>query len=1044
MSNFTSRFNLSQLALRQRTLLLYFVLVIVGAGLYGYQQLARSEAPPFTFKVMVIKTFWPGASANQVREQITQPLSRDLYGLANADFVKAYSRPGESMLFFIVKDSLPPEQVPDTWYQVRKHVNDLRAKLPKGIIGPFFDDEFGDVYTNIYALQGDGFTPAELQNYADMIQSELLRVDGVAKVDFFGQRTKHIFIDIDNERLATLGINPQDLVKALQKQNAVVPAGAVNTPRNHIRVQILGDLDDVASVKQVTLNINGHIIRLGDIAHVYQGYQEPPQEVMRLKGKPVLGIGVTRQSDSNVIELGERLDKEIARLQQALPVGISLHTVTDMPVMVKHSIHEFLEAVGVAVFIVLLVCLVSLGLRTGTVVVISIPLVLAATALCMWLMDIGLNKVSLGTLILALGLLVDDAIIAIEMMLVRLEQGYSRYEAAGHAYNSTAFPMLTGTLITVAGFLPIAMAQSATGEYTRALFEVSTIALVSSWLVSIFVVPWLGYKLIPEGGQREPNALVKRLQSYLPKAWQKDEHNAPVEDGDIYHTPFYNWFRDLVTRCVDSRKRVLGGTVLVFVVCMGLFAFVPQQFFPVTPRPELLINLTLPESASYQATLKQVEKMESILADDPKVVRYTSFVGGGAPRFFIALDEKSKQRNFGQILVLTDGEEARDKLKRELEAKLETPLFARVRGRVQLLTGGPPVSYPVEYRLSGPDIATLRHWSDALLQVVRAHPDTENVHFNWDEPSPVVQLEFNQHKLSELGLATDDVAGFLKMSLDGYDVTQLHNENNPVTLTLRAGAKDRGTLKGMEGLAIPTPQGMSIPLAQLAHFHYVQQPGIIWSRNGQPTITVEADVTPGTSGIDIAKSLKDKINALEKRLPLGYHITVGGLAKANMHAQSSINAGMPFMLLLIFTLLMLQLRSFRRSIIVMLTAPLGLIGVCLALLVFVKPFGFVAMIGTIAMFGIIMRNSVILVDQIDQDMAAGLPMKDAIVEATVRRFRPIMLTASAAVLALVPLVPSNFFGPMAVSLMGGITVATVLTSVVLPAMFAVFMRLKEA
>lgn len=1036
-------FNLSQWALNHRSLLIYFIAVVLLFGVYGYNQLPQSEAPPFTFKVMVVKTLWPGATTLQVREQVTQRISRELRELPNADYVRAYSRPGESMIFFVIKDSAPPAEVPDTWYQVRKHVNDMRHTLPKGIIGPFFDDEFGDVYTNIYALQGKDYSYAELKDYADAIRDELLRVPGVAKVDFFGEQPERIYIDLDNAKLASLGLTSQQIMTTLKQQNAVTPAGFIQTASSHIAMRVTGSLHNVEDVRQLKLYVDQRILRLADIAHVYKGYKQPPAPSMRYNGTPVLGIGVTMQPSGNVVELGKHLDKRLTTLQQSLPVGLSLKTVTNMPKMVDDSISEFIHAVAEAIIIVLLVCLVSLGLRTGAVVVVAIPLVLAATALCMWLFGVGLNKVSLGTLILALGLLVDDAIIAIEMMLVKLEQGYSRYMAAGFAYKSTAFPMLTGTLITVAGFLPIAMAQSATGEYTRALFEVSTMALLSSWLVSVLVVPWLGYKLIPSPDKPRRNRISDWLQDRFPplKQWQKTAKQQK-KGGGIYSTPFYNWLRHLVQRCVDKRKTVLLGTFVIFVLALAAFKLVPQEFFPATPRPELLVNLRLAEGASRNATLQEVEQLEAWLKQQPEVTHYTAFVGGGAPRFFLPLAEKLPQRNFAQFIVVTQGVEARTALRDKIRQQLKTINYTQVRGRVKPLKGGPPISYPLEYRITGPSITTLRGYADQLKQILLASSQTRHVHFSWDEPNKVIRFHVNQQKAQSLGLNSQAIAHFLQMTLQGTPATYLHQDDERIAVVLRAGDADRNQINRLKNLSIHTATGQTIPLSQVVKLQYVQKPGIVWSRNGQPVISVRADVEDGAQGIDVANALAPQVDQLRHALATGYHIQLGGAAEANAKAQASINAGFPFMLFVIFTLLMLQLKSLRRSIVVVLTAPLGLIGVVLALLIFDKPFGFVAMVGTIAMFGIIMRNSVILVDQIDQDLADGASMREAIVEATVRRFRPIMLTASAAVLALIPLVPSSFFGPMAVSLMGGITIATILTSIVLPAMFAVFMRLR--
>lgn len=1039
-----SRWNLSQWAVRHRSLVIYFMLVIAIFGVYGYSQLSQSEDPSFTVKAMVIKTLWPGASAREVRSQVTERITRELREMPHTDYVKAYSRPGESMIFLFLRDATAPDKVPEVWYQVRKHVGDIAHTLPDSVVGPFFDDEFGDVYTNIYALAGAGYSSAELKDYADVIRRELLRIPDVARVDYFGEQEQRVFIDMDNAKLATLGIGPQRIMAALRKQNAMVPAGYVNTESAHVAVRASGGFASVDSIRQIRFVVDGQLIKLGDIAHVYMGYPQPPAPTMRFDGERVLGMGVTMSDDGNVITLGQQLKRTMTRMQQALPVGLTLHTVTSMPDTVTRAVDEFIQAVGEAVIIVLLVSLVTLGLRTGAVVVVTIPLVLAATAMFMWLFGIGLNKVSLGTLILALGLLVDDAIIAIEMMAVKLEQGFDRMTAAGYAYTSTAFPMLTGTLITVAGFLPIALAQSATGEYTRAIFEVSAIALLVSWVASVVVVPYMGYKLMPAAADHRKNRLVGWLQRHFPAARRRlpganGQHGKNEED--VYSTPFYRWFRRLVSACVRYRKTVLVATAAIFAVSLYAFGYVPQQFFPASDRPELLVDLELPQGASHAATLQQVKKMEAFLEDQPGVEKYTAFVGAGAPRFFLPLNQKLPQRNFAQLLVLTAGHKAREALYDKLQTLLDSARFASLRGRVTRLVSGPPVDYPVQYRISGADIPTVRRLAEQVLAVVRQHPDTMNSHFNWDEPSQVVKLDINQDKARLLGLSAKQIADFLHMTLAGYKITSLRVDGDLIGVELRAPVQGQRTrLATLQSLAIPTASGQSVPLTQIARFEYKQLPGIIYGRNGVPTITVVADVRGGAQGIDVTRGISPQLQDLRASLPVGYHIEVGGAAEESTKARQSIKAGIPFMLFAVFTLLMLQLQSFRLTLMVVLTAPLGMIGVTAGLLLFGQPFGFVAMLGTIAMLGIIMRNSVILVDQIEQDIVAGLALRDAIVEATVRRCRPIMLTAAAAVLALIPLARSNFFGPMAVALMGGITVATVLTLLFLPALYALWMR----
>ncbi|MGN7980171.1 efflux RND transporter permease subunit [Burkholderia sp. 22313] len=1019
------RFNLSAWALRHQALVVYLIALATLAGILAYTRLAQSEDPPFTFRVMVIRTFWPGASARQVQEQVTDRIGRKLQETPAIDFLRSYSRPGESLIFFTMKDSAPVKDVPETWYQIRKKVGDIGYTLPPGVQGPFFNDEFGDVYTNIWTLEGDGFTPAQLHDYADQLRTVLLRVPGVGKVDYFGDPDQRIFIEADNTQLTRLGISPQQLGQAINAQNDISSAGVLTTADDRVFVRPSGQFDNVAAIADTLIRINGRTFRLGDLATVKRGYDDPPSTQMRANGHAVLGIGVTMQPGGDVIRLGNALDAESKHLQAQLPAGLKLTLVSSMPHAVAHSVDDFLEAVAEAVAIVLVVSLVSLGLRTGMVVVISIPVVLAVTALFMYLFDIGLHKVSLGTLVLALGLLVDDAIIAVEMMAVKLEQGYSRARAAAFAYTSTAFPMLTGTLVTVSGFLPIALAKSSTGEYTRSIFEVSAIALIASWFAAVVLIPLLGYHLLPE---RKKHA----HEAHLP-----DDH-----EHDIYDTRFYTRLRGWIDWCIERRFVVLLITGALFVVALMGFTLVPQQFFPSSDRPELLVDLRLPEGASFAATLRETERLEKVLDKRPEIDHSVNFVGSGAPRFYLPLDQQLQLPNFAQFVVTATSVKAREKLAAWLETTLRDQ-FPAVRWRLSRLENGPPVGYPVQFRVSGDDIATVRSIAEQVAATMRGDARTVNVQFDWDEPAErSVRFELDQKKARELNVTSQDVSSFLAMTLSGTTVTQYRERDKLIAVDLRAPRPDRVDPAKLAGLAMPTPNG-PVPLGSLGRFTPTLEYGVVWERDRQPTITVQSDVRAGAQGIDVTHAIDGKLNALRAQLPVGYQINIGGSVEESAKAQRSINAQMPLMAIAVFTLLMIQLQSFSRVLMVVLTAPLGLIGVVGTLLLFGQPFGFVAMLGVIAMFGIIMRNSVILVDQIEQDIAAGHGRFDAIVGATVRRFRPITLTAAAAVLALIPLLRSNFFGPMATALMGGITSATVLTLFYLPALYAAWFRVKR-
>ena len=1046
MSN-EGRFNLSAWSLRHQSLVFFLMGMIALFGLLSYKHLSQSEDPPFTFKVMVIQTFWPGATAQQVQEQVTDRISRKLQETPAIDFLRSYSRPGESLIFFNIKDSAPSSIVPDTWYQVRKKVGDISAQLPQGVQGPFINDEFGDVYTNIYALEGDGYTPAQLHDYADQLRAELLHVPGVAKVDYFGDQNQHIYIDIQNVQLAKLGISPQQIGQAINEQNAVASTGVLTTADDRVFVRPSGQFDDMNALADTLLHINGKSFRLGDIATIRRGYDDPPGQLMRFMGKPVLGIGVTMQPGGDVVQLGKALDQASGTLQKRLPAGLKLSEVTSMPHAVSHSVDDFLESVSEAVAIVLLVSLLSLGFRTGMVVVISIPFVLAATALCMDMFGIGLHKVSLGTLVLALGLLVDDAIIAVEMMSVKLEQGWSRARAAAFAFTSTAFPMLTGTLVTVSGFLPIALAKSGTGEYTRSIFEVSAIALLVSWLAAVIVIPVLGYHLLPEHHERAKPG-QEWWARFLPRRW-RDERAAkavqPVHNGndiEIYDTTFYRRFRGWLDFCLRNRWLVLASTVALFVVALAGFGIVPKQFFPSSDRPELLVDLRLPEGASFAATLRETKRFEAAIQGRKEIASYVSFVGSGAPRFYLPLDQQLAQPNFTQFVITAKDVEQREQLATYLDGELKRD-FSDVRSRVSRLENGPPVGFPVQFRVDGDDIATVRGIAEQVAAVMRADRDTTNVQFDWDEPAErSVRFEVDQIKARQLGISSQDVANFLAMTLSGTTVTQFRERDKLIAVDLRSTNGDRIHPDQIERLAIPTSNGTAIPLAQLGHVSYGLEYGVIWERDRQPSITVQSDTRGAAQGLDVTNVIDQKLADIRSHLPVGYRIEVGGSVEQNEKAQSSINVQMPLMVIAVLTLLMIQLQSIGRTFMVVLTAPLGLIGVIAALLLFHQPFGFVALLGTIAMFGIIMRNSVILVDQIEQDIHAGHPRWEAIIGATVRRFRPITLTAAAAVLALIPLLRSNFFGPMATALMGGITVATVLTLFYLPALYAAWFRVR--
>ena len=1043
-----TRFNLSEWALRNQPLVRYFLVLLALIGVWSYAGLGQSEDPPFTFKVMVVRTQWPGATAAEITEQITEKVEKKLQEIPELDYLRSYSRPGESQVFVVIKDSIPAARVPEVFYQVRKKIGDVRYTLPPDILGPSFNDEFGDTFGNIYALTGDGFSDAQLRDYAERLKLELLRVPDVAKVDLLGLQDEKIYIEVSNAKLATLGVSFDQVHKVLEAQNAITPAGSFETDSDRIYLRPTGAFDSVEAIRNISIRANERLFRLGDVATIRRGYTDPAQPRMRYNGKNALGLAVSMRAGGDIIELGKHLDEAAARLSKTLPVGLDFERVADQPRAVARSVGEFVDTLAIAVAIVLLVSFFSLGLRTGLVVALSIPLVLAMTFAAMKYFGIDLHKISLGALVLALGLLVDDAIIAVEMMAIKMEQGMDRVKAAAFAYTSTAFPMLTGTLITAAGFLPIATAKSGTGEYTRSIFQVVTIALLISWFAAVVLIPYLGYKLLPERGaapSRFENLLRrwrKRALARLPASLRGENRHIDHDAHDPYATPFYQRFRKLVEWCVQRRKTVIAATVAMFVLAILGFGFVQQQFFPDSTRPELLVDMKLTEGSSLTATEKEVKKLESWLAKRPELENYVSYVGSGAPRFYLPLDQQLPQASFAEFVLLTKDIKQREQLRRDLIALFDHD-FTSLRARVLRLENGPPVGYPVQFRVSGENIATVRELARKAADVVRQNPNVHNVNLDWEEPSKVVRLSIDQERARVLGVSSQDLANFLQSSLSGVPVTYYRERDQLIEVSLRGPADERARLSLLESLAVPTPSGQSVPLSQIATVQYGFEEGIIWRRNRLPTVTVRGDLYGGMTAATVTAQISPQLDALRAQLPSGYLLQVGGAVEESAKGQSSVNAGMPLFLLVVFTVLMIQFRSFSRVLLVVLTAPLGLIGVTLFLLVFNVPFGFVAMLGTIALFGMIMRNSVILVDQIEQDIGAGHAPWEAIIDATVRRFRPIVLTALAAILAMIPLTRSAFFGPMAVAIMGGLTVATALTLLFLPALYAAWFKVRR-
>jgi multidrug efflux pump len=1017
-------FNLSAWSLSHGSLVAYLMLMLSVAGVLAYFSLGRSEDPDFTIKMMVVRSFWPGATATEVEQQLTDRIEKKLQELPYLDNLRSYSKPGESLVFIELLDSTPPKQVPELWYQVRKKLTDIRQTLPAGVQGPYPNDEFGDTFGNIYALTGTGYPLAELRRQADAIARQLHRVPGVAKVELLGVQDERIWVEMSAAKLATLGLDPHLIQQTLQAQNAMTPSGFVDTDNDHVRLDVSGGFESVEAIRAIGIRAGDKLFKLGDVAKVWRGYADPPQPGFRWRGQDAIGIAVSMSKGGNVLELGEQLRQATQHLRADLPVGLELSQAANQPEIVQRATHEFMSSLAEAIAIVLAVSFLFLGLRTGLVVAISIPIVLAVTFLLMKPAGIDLQRISLGALIIALGLLVDDAIIAVEMMVVKMEQGWEKSKAAAFAYTSTAFPMLTGTLITAAGFLPVGFARSAAGEYTFSIFAVVGIALLTSWLAAVLFIPWLGSHLL-----------------------NREKLMAKVADhaGDPYASPFYLRFRALVTWCVARRLTVIGLTLAVFVLALiGFNKGVERQFFPASNRPELLIDLWLPQGASIEASKAAVQQVEAMLASDPqlkpRVSHFIAYIGTGSTRFFLPLDQQLPNDNFAEFVVMTTDLAAREAVKVRLEQRLANELTG-LRGRVLRLENGPPVGFPVQFRVSGQDPDKLRAIAGEVAAVMRGHPYAKDVNLDWSERIKQVRLEVDQDKARALGISSQELAQTLNTLLNGLVITQYREGDQLIDVMGRAEGVDR-RLAQLGDLQVHTRDGRFVPLAQLARLIPELAEGVIWRRDRVPTITVRCDLREGIQAPTLTAALNPKLDAIRARLPVGYAVEIGGTAEKSAHAEGSIRAVMPMALIVVVTLLMIQLQSFQRTLLVLLTAPLGMIGVTAALLLFHAPFGFVAQLGVIALFGMIMRNSVILLDQIEQDIVAGHAVREAIVGATVRRFRPIMLTALAAILAMVPLSRSVFWGPMAIAIMGGLFIATVLTLLFLPALYAAWFRVK--
>ncbi|WP_431483688.1 efflux RND transporter permease subunit [Pseudomonas solani] len=1011
-----TRFNLSAWSLRHGSLVVFCMLLSLIMGGVAYIQLGRAEDPSLTIKVMTIDVAWPGASTREIEQQVVERIQRTLQEVPNYDYSNGYVRPGQATIFLVLKDWTRKAQIEESWYQARKRIGDIRHTLPEGVQGPFFNDDFGDTFGSIYAFHADGFDDGEMKQVLLAARERLLELPDISKVLLLGLQDERFYIEFSHVRLAQLDITPQELFDALHRQNAVEPAGTVEG-QSRIYARISGAIQSVGDLESVAITAGGRIFRLGDIALVRRGFIDPPSLSMRRNRERVTGLAISMVEQGDILQLGRRLDARIAQLQSQLPAGVTIEKIVDQPTLVRNSVNEFLSHFLLALVIVLAVSLLMLGLRTGIVVAASVPLVLGISFFIMWCLGINLQRISLGALIIALGLLVDDAIIAVEMMQVKLEEGWDRFRAASFAWTSTAFPMLTGTLITVAGFVPVGFAHSSTSEFTGSIFWVVGISLLVSWVVAVIFTPFLGAQLLPE---------VAHPSGHTPSAHQR----------------FHSWFSVRIAWCVAHRGYVILATLAAFIVSLVAFQLVPQQFFPDSPREEILIDVHLEEGASYAATLAQTRQVEQLLKRDDRIKNVTAYVGTGSPRFYLALDPETPKLNYAQLIVYPNDIKQAPALAADLRIKL-SGAFAHIRTRVYRLELGPTVGYPVQFRVRGDDPDRVRDIAEHVRDRMREHPQVRDVNLQWSERTKALHFSIDQDRARALGLNSQDLARTLQTLLSGYTVTQVREGTELIDVVARAIDQERLDASQVGNFTVRASSGRSIPLSQVATITPILEEGGLWIRNRMPTLSVRADVKDGAQAPDVSEQLLPMLTKIRQALPTGYSIEVGGAIEESRKADTAIQAVMPLMLLLWAILLMLQLQSFSRMFMVVLTAPLGMIGVTLALLLTGAPFGFVATLGVIALAGMIMRNSVILVDQIDRDIVAGEAPAQAIVDATVRRTRPVVLTALAAILAMIPLTFSTLWGPMAIAIMGGLTVATVLTLFFVPALYAAWFRVER-
>ena len=1006
--------NLTEWALMHKSLIYYFMIVTVIAGAFSYIRLGRMEDPDFVIRQMVVSAAWPGASAKQVEEQVTDKIEKNLQNLEGLDYLRSNSKPGQSVIYVTLKDSVQGNNVHATWLNVRNMVNDLKDTLPQGVLGPKCNDSFDDVYGSIYAITGDGYSYEEMRERAEIIRRILLGVESVKKIELIGVQDEKIYIELESSKLAQLGIDPNIIMNTIKTQEAMTPAGMIETSSDNIYLRVTGTSDSVENIRQIPIRVADRTFRLGDIADIQQSNINPMEPQMYFNGQPAIGIAVAMDKGGNILALGKNLAITIEQAKKELPLGFELNQIANQSKIVENSINDFIESLLEAIVIVLVVCFLSLGLRSGGVIALCIPLVIAGVFVCMNMVGIDLHIVSLGALIVALGLLVDDEIIAVEMMIVKLEEGWDRYKAACYAYTETSLPMLTGTLITCAGFIPVEFSKGSAHEYTHTIFEVITMALLISWVVSVFVAPLIGCKMIK----------IK---------------TSSHKNHDPYNKKFYHLFKKVLSWFLTHRKFVLTITILCFAGSIYLLKYLKQDFFPTSTRPELIVEMTLPESASILATQKEANKLSQMIIDDPNIDNYSYYVGEGAPRYALTMDPVIPASNYAQFKIVTKNLEARDALREKVDT-IFTKDFANVHGHTRVLLAGSPTLYPVMLRVSGTEDDKVKEIAREVQTVIAKDPNIKNVSFDWYEKNKVMKITVDPDKIRKLGIDRQTLAASLHMQISGVTISEYRQQDRTVGIVFWLDPKERKKLSEINNLNVHIGNGKNVPLTQIANISFEAESGSIWRRQLKPTITVQAETVGQVTGNDATARVYSNLKSIRDSLPVGYSIDIGGAAENSRITLGHLLQPVPIMLIIIITLLMFQLQKMSLMLLTLLTAPMGIIGVSLGMLITQRPMGFLAEVGILALSGMIIRNSVILIVQIERHIAAGKTPWNAIIDSTVMRLRPIMLTALAAILGMVPLVKSNFWGPMAIAISSGLFSATVLTLLVLPTMYAAWFK----